>query len=1152
MKLQRITRLASLFPLFVAAAAAAGLHADELAAHPEGSTAAAVQAQITLLDAPDPLARQKAARALSRLGPDAGPAVPTLLAHVEKDDDPKVRRAAAEAVGRVGAAAKDTVPALLHALDHDRDAIVQRAIAIALGRVEPEADSVVPPLLEMLRKTKESELLTSPARQALVRIGKKSLPALRAELKTAEPAMQTAILETLGDLGPEAQEAAAEVRSLLDRQARPEVRRAAGSNLARIDPTAPETIAALGQHLEDPDEDIRIAIIQALESLGPAAKEVIPVLVGILRDPNASLGLKLAVCDALGGIKPNGKDGVTPLQELLKQHNRQLQEKAIEILRSLGPIARDAVPDLLQLLKEPEVTVNVRLSACEALGNIGPNAEDQGLIGPDGQHAVDTLTELLQDTNWEVRKYAAVALRQIGPRAKKAIPALLRNLNDRDDDQSSEVRAAAADALGDLGPSAVVITALKEALKDDAFPVRVAVVGALAKARTQATTYLPLLAERLRDNDRSVRLEVAEDLASLGPAAAGAVPQLIQLLEDDDLRLRGYVVNALVHIGKPAVGQLRDVLKQNHGVRCESAASILGQMGADAGEAVPDLMAALQVADEPYLRRAAVEALGFLDVRDAAPAIPFLRQLVEHTKTDDPVHAAAEEALQRLGPPPPFWTWFRILIVAALLVTTPAAVYLVLLLFHPQTLQWVNQWIKHLERRLSILLGRRISISLELPAGVATSTDLNELKEVLEAKRLMEILFPEGDSFQRPGIEIGHCRRQATTVSGDFYDFVPRRDGSLGIYSVDIEGHGLPAAYRARAVYQTLFQLEKWGQGQPQDELERADEVVGQSPLFQKDAAAVCMNFMEIDPVKGVLRHANAGMPYPLLFRRGATQPEYLRAFGLYVGEGYSDTPEGPDEDELPLRDGDLLVLVSDGITEAADVKGRLFGKGGIAQAVLAARDQPPCQIARAILHAARRHSQKPNPDDDQIVLVVKYTQPAVGTTPPRTLTHDGKGRFRLLVAPDVAEVCSEQLLPQLRDHVSRLGFTNPERLRQLCNCTWEALQNAVKYGVPPGDRLDVHVLGLDDRGWVKVALSQPLPWDAWKRYLGWIRKSRVADGAFLQGGTVLMLWIADEVVVSDRGRRTLLYFGPDVKPERDVQLPAWLLDAAALEASPV
>jgi HEAT repeat protein len=421
--------------------------------------------------------------------------------------------------------------------------------------------------------------------------------------------------------------------------------------------------------------------------------------------------------------------------------------------------------------------------------------------------------------------------------------------------------------------------------------------------------------------------------------------------------------------------------------------------------------------------------------------------------------------------------------------------------------------------------------------------------EVVTAARQVEDLLPRGNPYRRPGVCIGHCWRQASTVSGDFYDFLPRPDGSLAIYAVDVEGHGLAASLQAGGLSKALNSA-KWGQGEAHQELRRADELVRTNASFQKEDAAFCMNFTEIDPGRHELRHANAGMPFPLLFRRGATQPEILQAAGVYVGAGYGEYPIEPRQAVTRFEEGDLLVIVSDGIVEARDEKGNLFGTEGLTAAILANRDRDPAAIAEEVVRAAARHAGKPTPEDDQLVLIVVGTPLVVEEEPKMTPNRQRQtylpGTPGELPAPSavfqIADAAAEQnevVLLQIEARVRGCGLVNDQRCDQVWVTVYEAVQNALRYGADSlngSGEVHIWILPLDRNGWLYVVVRQPRPWEDWERYLGPARKLDVDAGDFLLGGTVILLWLADHVGVSDGGRRIDLHFSPAVKADRLVR----------------
>jgi HEAT repeat protein len=231
-----------------------------------------------------------------------------------------------------------------------------------------------------------------------------------------------------------------------------------------------------------------------------------------------------------------------------------------------------------------------------------------------GAQAVPVLTWLLQSKAggaWgsaEWRWTAAEVLRDIGPDAAAAAPALVAALTDPD----AHVRAVAAEALGAIHP------------KDPA------VVAALT--------------ERLKTDDAR---HAARALASFGTEGQAAGPALIELLHHADPAERWSAAWALgrLRVGD-AVGPLTAALKDEDAEVREHAAEALGDIGPASAPAVGALTAALK--DPNFrVRRDAARSLSQIGP-PAAPAVPALREL-KRTDPEEPVRAAAAQSLKALG-----------------------------------------------------------------------------------------------------------------------------------------------------------------------------------------------------------------------------------------------------------------------------------------------------------------------------------------------------------------------------------------------------------------------------------------------------------------------------------------------------------------------
>jgi len=167
------------------------------------------------------------------------------------------------------------------------------------------------------------------------------------------------------------------------------------------------------------------------------------------------------------------------------------------------------------------------------------------------------------------------------------------------------------------------------------------------------------------------------------------------------------------------------------------------------------------------------------------------------------------------------------------------------------------------------------------------------------------------------GWKISPFYQPAREVGGDFYDFLDLIDGRLGIVVGDATGKGVPAALvmaSARSMLRAVAQASY----SPGDVLSRVnDALVTDIPT---NMFVTCF-YAILDPTSGSLTYANAGHDLPYLHRNDGA--EELRArgmpLGLMPGMGY-------EVKEITLGAGDGALLYSDGLVEAHDPKGKMFG----------------------------------------------------------------------------------------------------------------------------------------------------------------------------------------------------------------------------------
>jgi HEAT repeat protein len=183
--------------------------------------------------------------------------------------------------------------------------------------------------------------------------------------------------------------------------------------------------------------------------------------------------------------------------------------KAAKDLGRLGWLARDALPDLVASLGDPDP--RVREAVAQAIGQMGPDS-------------LPTLAEMLAPSDTYVRRHAVWALGRLGPLARPLLPNLCESLKDPD----PRTATGAAQTLGHMGAEAAdAIPALAEAMRG----TNIVLCRLAAKALSQiGPPALATLIAHLQHSDPFVRGEAAMAIGWMGPLARSAVPFLATLL----------------------------------------------------------------------------------------------------------------------------------------------------------------------------------------------------------------------------------------------------------------------------------------------------------------------------------------------------------------------------------------------------------------------------------------------------------------------------------------------------------------------------------------------------------------------------------------------------------------------------------------------
>ncbi|MDV2481111.1 SpoIIE family protein phosphatase [Methanoculleus sp. Wushi-C6] len=216
-----------------------------------------------------------------------------------------------------------------------------------------------------------------------------------------------------------------------------------------------------------------------------------------------------------------------------------------------------------------------------------------------------------------------------------------------------------------------------------------------------------------------------------------------------------------------------------------------------------------------------------------------------------------------------------------------------------------------------------------------------------------------------PGIELAALSLPAKEVGGDFYDAIPLPGDRTAFAIADVAGKGVPAAL-FMALSRTVLRANTLVPRSAREAVGEANSLIAEDA---KSGMFVTLFYAVADPAKRTLTYVNAGHNPPLLFRSGAVRPVRLEGTGIILGV----MPEAEyGEETVALASGDLLLLYTDGITEAINPGEEQFGEERLIETVTGCRDLSPGEIVDRIRGAVAGFSGDEPQFDDQTLMILR------------------------------------------------------------------------------------------------------------------------------------------------------------------------------------
>lgn len=546
----------------------------------------------------------------------------------DEDSDLWLRSSAIQALTRLKADEKSLIPKLLDLLqDKDEDLEIRESAAEALGRFTSNEAQIVKALLSIFRDKTEPESLRRSTLHGLASVGPSAtlpLPDFLNLLYDLDSYWRWQMIFSISKLGTKV---VPELIKVLKRNGPAGVLLAAIEALGEIGEDAKEAGPVLVDFLKGDKELLKTAALKALLETGTVPQSALKPLLSMIREGagNRKLGLK-----ALALLGPQAKEALPQLLELLEEEDDEFVEaQLVKNLMAVKPqkelltgsfkrclskqdcslyLQREIYRALLELHPESELWIQALVKSYE--GNARFHGETM-IFSRMGAKAVPGLLKALEDPGLDdcSRRFAIEALGELGPKGKKTIPMLLSYL----ESPRTELQIAALESLRQMGPE----------------------LGLGIKK----------LVELQQHPSERVRLETSQVLGVIGPDAAPAIPALIKQLREGQYYSRTTAAYALSKIGAAAVPALEELLRAQLGELRSLAISSLGEMGEPARPSIPALLR-LSADHCAYVRRSLAISLGEL----GSPSNRGLIQCLERLSKDgdEQVRIEARSALKKV------------------------------------------------------------------------------------------------------------------------------------------------------------------------------------------------------------------------------------------------------------------------------------------------------------------------------------------------------------------------------------------------------------------------------------------------------------------------------------------------------------------------
>jgi len=239
--------------------------------------------------------------------------------------------------------------------------------------------------------------------------------------------------------------------------------------------------------------------------------------------------------------------------------------------------------------------------------------------------------------------------------------------------------------------------------------------------------------------------------------------------------------------------------------------------------------------------------------------------------------------------------------------------------------------------------------------------------EMETARNIQQGLLPDSPPSIE-GFDIAACSLPARQVGGDFFDFIELDNGSYGIVIADVSGKGVPAAL-FMALSRALVRANVLEENNGVEAIEKANHVIEQE---SKSGMFVTLLYGVLEKGTTGFKYVNAGHNPPLIYRHATGSHGLAKLAGIALGVLEDIKLKN---EEIALAPGDLLLLYTDGITEAVNSAGEQYGMDRLSDVISKSAALPAQAVVEKIKEEVFSFSLGQPQHDDFTCVVVKAMQ---------------------------------------------------------------------------------------------------------------------------------------------------------------------------------